>query len=120
MSISLRFCGLVPALSLMLAGCVSATVPASRNTAAVASVRAADELGAARNSRAGLHLRLAREELQLARRLTADGEPARANLMFQRSRMDAELAIAITRETTAVEQARVFEERAREMRAGAR
>jgi hypothetical protein len=88
-------------ISLLGLGCASSPVPADQMASAEASLRAAQELGAQRVPRAELHMRLAREQVVTARKLSADGENERAALVLTRARADAELAIAIVREATA-------------------
>lgn len=109
----------IAGLFLVLSGCAGRPVPVAPNATAVAAVRAADEVGAERDARAALHLRLAREQLGLARSLSRDGDQDRAALMFRRARMDAELALAITRESTASTEARNARARARTMESSA-
>jgi hypothetical protein len=75
----------------------------------LASMRGAEELGAAQVPPAALQLQLAQEELERARRLMDDGKNDRAHAMALRAVNDAELAIALTREAQArqaVEQAK--------------
>ncbi|WP_437683261.1 DUF4398 domain-containing protein [Sorangium sp. So ce131] len=84
------------------AGC-AARAPAfhERLIASQASIRAAEEVGADMIPRADLHLRLAREQLQRAERLSAEGARERARLMVMRAQADAELALAFAREERA-------------------
>lgn len=67
--------------------------------------RSASELGAKKNPRAELHLKLAEEQLQQAKRAMSDDEDERANGLLMRAKADAELAIALTREDNANTQA---------------
>jgi len=64
-------------------------------------MRAARELGAQQVPKAELHLRLAQEQVEKAKKLAADGDNERANLVLSRAHADAELALALTRESTA-------------------
>jgi len=88
-------------VSLLGLGCASNPMPAEQMASAEASLRAAQEIGAQRVPRAELHMRLAREQLTTARKLNADGENERAVMLLTRARADAELAIAIARESAA-------------------
>ena len=96
-------------LLLLGAACASSMPPTDAVADALASMRGAEELGAARVPEAELQLQLAKEEVAQARRLMADGKHDRARYMAVRAVNDAELAIALTREAQArkaVEQAR--------------
>ncbi len=59
---------------------------------------AAEEAGAAKVPQASLHLQLAKEHLELAKRLSKNGEKERADSMLMRAEADAELAVKIARE----------------------
>lgn len=64
------------------------------------AIRAAEEVGAAHNPEAALHLELAKEEFEHARKLTsADDRPESTRLLL-RARADADLSLALTREST--------------------
>ena len=84
-------------LSLFSLGCATA-VPAERISAADSSIRAAEEVGAPKVPQAALHLQLAKEEIGLAQKLIADGDPERADGILTRAQADAELAVAEARE----------------------
>ena len=65
------------------------------------AIRAAEEVGAAHNPEAALHLELAKEQFEHARKLTSpDDRPASTRLLL-RARADADLSLALTRESTA-------------------
>lgn len=68
---------------------------------AMASVRGAEELGAAEVPRAALQLQVAREEIAEAKELMADGENELADSKAKRASEDADLAIALVREDQA-------------------
>jgi len=82
-------------------GCGGAAVPTEKLTAAEASMRAAKEVGAGSVPQAELHLKLAEEQVQLARKLSADGENERAAQLLLRAKADAELALALARNAQA-------------------
>jgi hypothetical protein len=65
-----------------------------------ASVRAAEEVDAEKTPQAALHLKLAKEEIDQAKALMADGNNKRAEFVLFRADADAELAVALARETT--------------------
>jgi hypothetical protein len=109
--------GLVAAALVSLAiGCsyTVKTQPGSVN-APNASIRAAQELGAADHPRAAYHLQLAEEELKRSRAYASAGDAKLATRLAERSSADAELAITIVRSEEAkgeaaavVEQLRVL------------
>jgi hypothetical protein len=70
---------------------------------AEAAIRGAAEAGATQIPRAQLHLKLAEEQTDKAKRFIQDGYNERAALALKRARADAELAIAIAREHQALE-----------------
>jgi hypothetical protein len=82
-------------------GCAGATLPTDQVASAESSVRAARELGAQDVPNAKLHVRLAQEELNQARKTAAGGDGERAQMLLERARVDAELAIALTRQNKA-------------------
>ncbi|WP_437820822.1 DUF4398 domain-containing protein [Sorangium sp. So ce1078] len=80
------------------AGCAAPTAPFNeRVVASQVMIRTAEEVGAEEIPPADLHLRLAREQVERARRLSAEGAPDRAQRMLLRAQADAELALALTR-----------------------
>lgn len=85
--------------------CASVPLPQDRLTSSESSVRAASEMGAEDEPRAALHLKLAQEQLATAKQLIADGEHARADIVLQRALADSELALALTKEADAIEEA---------------
>jgi hypothetical protein len=82
-------------------GCASAPAPTEQLASAEASMRAAREVGAQQVPKAELHLRLAQEQVETAKKLAADGDNERAGMVLNRAHADAELALALTRESTA-------------------
>ena len=74
-------------------GCANAPL---RTEASTSGIRAAEEVGAAKVPQASLHLQLAKEELDLARELSAKGEKEQAASMLLRAEADAELAVALS------------------------
>jgi hypothetical protein len=103
------------ATSFALAGCASNPLPPARVTDTQASIAAADAVGAANNPRAALHLKLAREQLQQGEALLRDGDDDEARLVLERARIDAELALALTREEQARKESKVALEKARDV-----
>ena len=85
----------------VLAGCGSYPAPTERMTTSQSAVRAAQEVGAPNNPQAALHLKLAQEQVEQAKQLMTDGENKRAEYVLLRAESDAELAVALARESTA-------------------
>jgi hypothetical protein len=97
------------------AGC--ATTPPMRTTeASTSGIRAAEEVGAPQVPRAALHLQLAKEELGNAEGLAAKDEKEQASSMLTRAEADAELAVALSRESTEKSEALAAVERVRKLR----
>jgi outer membrane murein-binding lipoprotein Lpp len=97
----------------IVAGCTSAPL---RTEASTSGIRAAEEAGAAKVPQASLHLQLAREELELAKALSAKGEKKKAASMLLRAEADADLAIALSHGDTEKSEAREARERVRQLR----
>lgn len=85
----------------LAAGCASAPLPAAELKRAQVAVREAAASGAETDPRAALHLKLAQEQLAVAKQLLLDGRNRRARALLQRACADAELAVALTRQTAA-------------------
>jgi len=90
--------GLALGATLFGLGCGGAALPTDKLTAAESSLRAAEEVGAKSVPRAELHLKLAQEQIEQARRLADDGDGDRAAQVLTRARADADLALALARE----------------------
>lgn len=90
--------GLALGATLLGLGCGGAALPQEQLTAAESSLRAAEEVGAKSVPKAELHLKLAQEQIEQARRLADDGDGDRAAQVLTRARADADLAIALARE----------------------
>ncbi len=97
----------------IVAGC--ATTAPLRTEASTSGIRAAEEAGAAKVPRASLHLQLAKEGLEAARKLSADGEKGKAASMLLRAESDAELAVMLSHEETEKIEARAAVERVRQL-----
>ena len=75
-------------------------VPADQVTQTEAAIRAASEVGAPSVPKAALHLKMAQDQLQTAKGLMAESQNDEARLVLDRARVDAELAIALSKEAT--------------------
>ena len=84
-----------------LLGCAAAPIPADRLASAEAGIRGATEVGAESVPDAALHLKMARDQVAQAKALDRDGDTDRAASVLTRAQADAELALAMTRETHA-------------------
>ena len=82
-------------LSAAIAGCGSS--PAINKEASTSAIRAAEEVGASKVPSASLYLQLAKEGLEKAKVLAADGDKEQAESMLLRAQADAELAVALSR-----------------------
>jgi hypothetical protein len=80
-----------------LSGCATIQLPQEKLESSSASVRGAEEMGAANVPSARLHLELAKDEIANARKLAADGNE-RATVVLAKGEADAELAMGMARE----------------------
>ncbi|MBS2019464.1 MAG: DUF4398 domain-containing protein [Deltaproteobacteria bacterium] len=92
---------LVAASALAIVACGSSAIPADRLARSQAAYRSAQEMGAANNPQAALHLRLAEEQLTTAKALIKDGENERADSVLRRAEADANLALDLARSENA-------------------
>jgi hypothetical protein len=74
--------------------------------ASQASVRAAEEVGAREVPSASLHLQLAQEQVEQAKKLIHDDQNERARYVLMRAEADAELAVVEAREDSMRDQAK--------------
>lgn len=93
---------LLSSVALCLAvGCGGTAMSPTKLADSASAMRGAEEAGARQVPAAALHLKLAEEQLELAKKLDADGDGEQANRMLARAQIDAELAVALAREGTA-------------------
>jgi hypothetical protein len=85
--------------ALGLAACTAVQLPADRLEKSEASIRGAEEVGASGVPAAKLHLQLAKDQTDTAKKMAAAGD-ARAELVLARATSDAELAIGLAREVS--------------------
>lgn len=81
--------------------CASVPKPTEQVADSEAAMRSAKELGAPQVPKAALELQLAQEELDKGKELMKDDKNDEAAQMVLRSRVDAELALALTRQSQA-------------------
>jgi hypothetical protein len=89
--------------------CARFPPPTDTLAESIATARRAAEIGAPHGPQASLSLQLAREQITRAKKLMASGEHEQAHYQALRALNDAEVAIAITREEQARDQARKAE-----------
>jgi len=80
----------------VLSACASQP-PTRELEASSAAIRAAEEVGATKQPTAALHLQLAKEQTQRAKKMIADGDKDSAERMLLRAEADANLAVALAR-----------------------
>jgi hypothetical protein len=106
-------------LSLIGAGaCASAPPPYERVASSESAIRGASEVGAEQIPQAALHLKLAQEQVQKAKALIKDGDNNAAAFVLLRAQVDAELALALARESKTQAEARQAIEKARAIGGG--
>lgn len=106
-------------LSVLAAACGSSVPPPNdRLASAEAAARSAKELGADNNPKAQLELKLATEQIDQAKKLMADGDNKRADLVLQRANADAELAVMLAKENNAKAEAEKAQENVKNIKAG--
>lgn len=89
------------AVFLLGVGCAGSVPPTQQMADVQAANRSATELGAERNPRAQLHLKLAEEQMRQAEIAMNNDDNERAESLLIRAKADAELAVALTREDAA-------------------
>ncbi len=82
-----------------LAGCATVQLSPDQLANSEASIRGAEEVGASGVPAAKLHLQLAKDQTDTAKKMAAAGE-TRAVLVLARADSDAELAIGLAREVS--------------------
>jgi len=90
---------------LITVGCGSFPPPTERLNTTQGAIRGATEVGAEQIPRAALHLKLAQEQTDKARQQMDEDDNELADQNLRRAQADAELAIAIARETQSVQKA---------------
>lgn len=96
---------LVAAGAVALVACGSSAVPADRLARSEAALRSAQEVGAANDPKAALHLRLAQEQIVTAKTLIKNGDNERAESVLRRAEADADVALNLARSDLAREEA---------------
>jgi len=83
----------------MAAGCATTTaaLPSEKDESSSGTIRAAEEVGAADDPDAALHLQLAKEQYEYAHSLKRSDDTDRAERLLMRAQVDAELSLALAR-----------------------
>jgi uncharacterized protein YqfA (UPF0365 family) len=104
---------------LVLAACGGSMPPPSeRLGSAEAASRTAHELGADKDPKAALHLKLAEEQIDQAKKLMADNDNKKADLTLQRANADAELAVMLAKEDAAKAEAEAAQDKVKNLKTG--
>ena len=102
-----------------LSGCSSSPVPHAKVASSEAAIRAAQETGSRDVPQAALHLKLAEEQLEQAKKLIRDDETERASYVLSRAEADAELAVVLSRVERSKAKAGTALDNVRAVRSGA-
>lgn len=103
------------ALCALAGACASHNGPPAASADAKAAISAAEAVGAQSEPQAALHLKLARDQTQKADELARDGKDEEARAMIERAKVDAELALVLTRDASVRAQANDDAQRLREL-----
>ncbi len=88
----------VAALSLTAAvGCGGSSLTAESVAQPQSEIRAAEEAGASNVPKAGLHLKMAKDQLAAGNKLAEEGKDEQASRAYARAKSDAELAVLLAR-----------------------
>jgi hypothetical protein len=101
---------LVGGASALLMACGGAAVPQEALSAAQASVKGAEVGGANEDPKAQLHLKLANEQIEKAKKLIADDDNEEAARVIDRAQADADLALALAQQGEALRKAKEADE----------
>jgi hypothetical protein len=75
-------------------------MPPPQAVEAKTSISAAEAVGAQNEPKAALHLKLAKDQTAQAESLLRKGDDDEARLLLEQAKVDAELALVLTREAT--------------------
>jgi hypothetical protein len=98
------------------AGCATTPVPADKYARARAAIAAAEAINVDRQPQAATYLRIAREEVELAKSLMKDGDNERAGYVLLRAESDGEAAMNLAREAWAKQEAQQTIENVRQLK----
>lgn len=98
--------GMLVLLAGALAACGGAQLNQNKLTDVEGAIRAAEEVGAKDQPKASLHLQLARDQINQAKRVADDGDEENAALLLNRAQVDAELALQLAKTEQEQQEAR--------------
>ncbi len=90
--------GVVLAAAALCAACGGAPPPVERLAGAEAAARSARELGAEKDPKAALHLKLATEQIDAAKAFMKDDDNKKAAATLAKASADAELSLQLAKE----------------------
>lgn len=102
--------GLAAVFAASAVACGGAAVPQETLTAAQASAKGAEVGGATEDPKAQLHLKLANEQIEKAKKLIEDGNNEEASRLVDRAQADADLALALAEQGKALKDAKDADE----------
>jgi N-acetylmuramic acid 6-phosphate (MurNAc-6-P) etherase len=92
----IRLCALSTAL---VAGCATQQLPQQQLLDTTASIDSAKEIDQSVTPKVALHVKLAEDQVEIAKALIEDGDDERAMRMLDRAQADAEVALALAKTT---------------------
>ena len=102
----------------LLGACASVPPPNDKQASSAGAIRAAREVGAQDVPVAALHVKLAEEQLEKGKGLMRDGDNENATYVLLRAQSDAELALALAKESKTQSEARTLIDRSRGLMRG--
>lgn len=99
---------LMAGVALLAVGCASHPAPTDQVASSIAAVRGAEEAGARDVPEAALHMKLAEEQIERAKKLMKDEDNLEAEELAVRANQDAELALALARENQSKQRLQEF------------
>jgi Domain of unknown function (DUF4398) len=93
-----------------VAACGGAAVPQETLTAAQAAAKGAEVGGANEDPKAQLHLKLANEQIEKAKKQIEEGNNEEASRLVDRAQADADLALALAQQGKALRDAKEADE----------
>ena len=99
-----------------LAACATTPIPADKLSRSQAAVRSAEEMNAQAEPAAAMHLRLAHEQIALAKQLLGDGDNERAASVLLRAEADADAARELARRQAARTEAQTAKQNIEQMK----
>ena len=97
------------------AGCAGGALVNQRTQSSMEAIRAAEVVGVVQAPKASLHLDMAKDAVERAKKLSSDGKQSEAASLLLRAEADAELAALLSREQTEKTQAAEAIERVRKL-----